>query len=208
MNHFLPFGRKNLADAFAKSIFPCNLMVLLLKGGMTKIESERSAAWFSAFDWGSKGREFESLRSDHSFSTRHSGLYPRAFLFVLLRLIFEGKTPRCLYRRRFRGNPAAPKFLFRRFIHSVFQSSGTLSTAPLLQPWIQPFADILHMYVLRQAILNRVYTELQNLLHAVYGFTFVLESKVFCLPIVQILQFWQVKLIGNATSPIGKQACF
>ena len=65
MNHFLPFGRKNLADAFAKSIFPCNLMVLLLKGGMTKIESERSAAWFSAFDWGSKGREFESLRSDH-----------------------------------------------------------------------------------------------------------------------------------------------
>jgi hypothetical protein len=36
MNHFLPFGRKNLADAFAKSIFPCNLKVLLLKGGMMK----------------------------------------------------------------------------------------------------------------------------------------------------------------------------
>ena len=67
MNHFLPFGRKNLADAFAKSIFPCNLMVLLLKGGMTKIESERSAAWFSAFDWGSKGREFESLYPDQFF---------------------------------------------------------------------------------------------------------------------------------------------
>jgi hypothetical protein len=36
MNHFLPSGRKNLADAFAKSIFPCNLMVLLLKRGMMK----------------------------------------------------------------------------------------------------------------------------------------------------------------------------
>ena len=69
---------------------------------------------------------------------------------------------------------------------------------------MQLFADILHMFVLRQAILNRVYTELQNLLHAVYGFTFVLESKVLCQPTVQVLRFWQVKLIGNATSPIGK----
>ncbi len=56
--------------------------------------SEHSAAWFSAFDWGSKGREFESHCSDHSFTTRHLGLCSSAFLFACLRGIFEVKTPR------------------------------------------------------------------------------------------------------------------
>ena len=50
---------------FAKSVSPCNLLAFSSKREHQKIKSERSAAWFSAFDWGSKGREFESLRSDH-----------------------------------------------------------------------------------------------------------------------------------------------
>ena len=70
--------------------------------------------------------------ADHSFTIRHLGLYPSAFLFAILRAFFEVKTPQCLYCRRFRVNPAAPKYPFLRFIHSVFQSPGTLSTAPFL----------------------------------------------------------------------------
>ena len=35
----------------------------------------RSAVWFSAFDWGSKGREFESHRPDHFFCSLFSGPY-------------------------------------------------------------------------------------------------------------------------------------
>ena len=32
------------------------------------LKSGYSAAWSSAFDWGSKGREFESLYPDHFFA--------------------------------------------------------------------------------------------------------------------------------------------
>ena len=149
-----------------------------------------------------------SFNPDHSFTTRHLGLYPSAFLFAFLRVFFEVKPPEKPYCRIHRVNPAAPKFLFLRFIHSVFQSSGTLSTAPLLQPWIQPFADILHMYVLRQAILNRVYTELQNLLHAVYGFTFVLEAKVFCQPTVQVLPILAGQMDGKRDLSYWKTCTF
>ena len=41
------------------------------------LSSGRSAAWFSAFDWGSKGREFESLRPDHlkSLNFNELGLF-------------------------------------------------------------------------------------------------------------------------------------
>ena len=34
-----------------------------------------SAVWFSAFDWGSKGREFESHHPDHFFCSLFSGPY-------------------------------------------------------------------------------------------------------------------------------------
>ena len=44
--------------------------------------SGRSAAWFSAFDWGSKGRGFESRRPDHQFSHSSSMAYPLAGCFV------------------------------------------------------------------------------------------------------------------------------
>ena len=38
------------------------------KGVILSGKSGYSAAWFSAFDWGSKGREFESLYPDHFFA--------------------------------------------------------------------------------------------------------------------------------------------
>jgi hypothetical protein len=38
------------------------------------LASGRSAVWFSAFDWGSKGREFESLRPDQLKSLNPNGL--------------------------------------------------------------------------------------------------------------------------------------
>ena len=71
-----------------------------------------------------------SFNPDHSFSTRHLGLCPSAFIFAILRAFFEVKTPQCLYCRRFRVNPAAPKSPLFRFIHSAFQSPWTLSTTP------------------------------------------------------------------------------
>ena len=46
------------------------------------IESECSAAWFSAFDWGSKGREFKSHHSDHFLFIRISSLPAGVFLFL------------------------------------------------------------------------------------------------------------------------------
>ena len=41
----------------------------------------RSAVWFSAFDWGSKGREFESHHPDHFFVLSFSVLTDRIFLY-------------------------------------------------------------------------------------------------------------------------------
>ena len=35
---------------------------------LEEISSGYSAVWPSAFDWGSKGREFESLYPDHFFA--------------------------------------------------------------------------------------------------------------------------------------------
>ena len=147
----------------------------------------RSAAWFSAFDWGSKGREFKSLRPDHSFTIRHLGLYPSAFLFAILRVFFEVKPPEKPYCRIHRVNPAAPKFPFFRFIHSVFQSPGTLSTAPL-----QPTLDIASYAYSSPIRVTAIHSKslarsLQTLLRAVYEFTFVLEPKVFCQPKVQVV---------------------
>ena len=40
----------------------------------------RSAVWFSAFDWGSKGREFESHHPDHFFALSFPVLTDRIFL--------------------------------------------------------------------------------------------------------------------------------
>ena len=44
-------------------------------------KSGYSAAWFSAFDWGSKGREFESLYPDHFFVLYNPVLYGWIFLY-------------------------------------------------------------------------------------------------------------------------------
>ena len=44
----------------------------------------RSAVWFSAFDWGSKGREFESHRPDHFFCSLFSGPYRPDFFIPCL----------------------------------------------------------------------------------------------------------------------------
>ena len=109
------------------------------------------------FDWGSKGREFESHCSDHSFTIRHLGLYPSAFLFAILRVIFEVKTPQCLYCRRFRVNPDAPKSHILRFIHSVFQSPGTLSTALLPATLDIAIYRYSAAFALSQSIPNRLH---------------------------------------------------
>ena len=139
------------------------------------------------FDWGSKGREFESHCSDHSFPIRHLGLYPSACFFARLRVFFEVKRPQCLYCKRFRVNPAAPKYPFLRFIHSVFQSSGTLSTAPLLTT-----LDIASYAYSAPICVTAIHSKsparsLHNLLRTVYGFTLVLEPKVFRQPKVQVV---------------------
>ena len=122
--------------------------------------------------------------ADHSFTIRHLGLYPSAFLFAILRVFFEVKTPQCLYCRRFRVNPAAPKAPFLRFIHSVFQSPGTLSTAPFLATL--NIASYAYSAPIRVTAIHFKSTarSLQKLLCAVYGFTLVLEPKVFCQPFV------------------------
>ena len=45
------------------------------------IESECSAAWSSAFDWGSKGREFKSHHSDHFLDSPPTGPPVGFFVF-------------------------------------------------------------------------------------------------------------------------------
>ena len=125
--------------------------------------------------------------SDHSFTIRHLGLYPSAFLFAILRVFFEVKSLQCLYCRIHRVNPDAPKSPFLRFIHSVFQSPGTLSTAPLpatLDIASYAYSAPICVTAIHSKSLAR---SLQNLLRAVYEFTFVLEPKVFCQSFVQVL---------------------
>ena len=128
-----------------------------------------------------------SFNPDHSFTIRHLGLYPSAFLFALLRVIFEVKSPEKPYRRKFRVNPDAPKSPFLRFIHSVFQSPGTLSTAPL--PATLDIASYAYSAPIRVTAIHSKSLErsLQNLLRAVYEFTFVLEPNVFRQPKVQVV---------------------
>ena len=125
--------------------------------------------------------------SDHSFSTRHLGLYPSAFLFAILRVFFEVKSLQCLYCRIHRVNPDAPKSPILRFIHSVFQSPGTLSSALLHTTLEIAICRYSAPFALSQSILETIMHEWRNLLRVVCGFTFVLVAKVFRQPKVQVV---------------------
>ena len=121
----------------------------------------------------------------------------KCLFFAFLRGIFEVKTPRCLYRRRFRGNPAAPKSPLFRFIHSVFQSLGTLSTAPLpttLEIAIYAYSAPIRVTAIHSISLVR---SLQNLLRAVCRFILVLEPKVFRQSKVQVLPILAGQMDGK-----------
>ena len=81
----LPFGHspRHFDEAIVKAI-----RTLLTKQiSKNNIYAEHSAAWFSAFDWGAKGREFESPCSDHRFSHSPSMAYPLAGCFVSANLL-------------------------------------------------------------------------------------------------------------------------
>ena len=65
----------------------CNVL-----SAFSKASSGRSAAWFSAFDWGSKGREFESLRPDHFKACNSLSCRLFSFPFSCMRL----KVDACL----------------------------------------------------------------------------------------------------------------
>ena len=84
-------------------------------------------------------------------------------------------------------NPAAPKSPFLRFIHSVFQSPGTLST--VLLPVTLDIASYAYSAPIRVTAIHSKSTarSLQNLLRTVCGFTLVLEPKVFRQPKVQVV---------------------
>ena len=146
--------------------------------------------------------------SDHSFSTRHLGLYPSAFLFTFLRVFFEVKTPQCLYCRRFRVNPAAPKSPVFRFIHSVFQSPGTLSTTLL-----QPTLDIVSYAYIASICVIAIRFGNHNARMAEFsprriGFTFVLGVKVIGQPKVQVLPILAGQMDGKRDLSYWKTSTF
>ena len=149
-----------------------------------------------------------SFNPDHSFTIRHLGLYPSAFLFAILRVIFEVKRPQCLYRRRFRVNPDAPKFPILRFIHSLSSVAQRAEDGRFPKTWDfihRPIAaDLGHSQlclfcVIRVTAIHSksLARSLQNLLRTVCGFTLVLEPKVFRQPFVQVLPILAGQMDGK-----------
>ena len=65
---------------------------------LEEISSGYSAVWPSAFDWGSKGREFESLYPDHFFCSLKSSPFGWTFSFYA-RLWLKMNALRRLSRR-------------------------------------------------------------------------------------------------------------
>ena len=137
--------------------------------------------------------------ADHSFTIRHLGLYPSAFLFAILRLFFEVKTPESPYCRIRRVNPTAPKSPFFRFIHSVFQSPGTLSTAPLPATLDIAICRYPAPFGLLQSIPNRLHALCKIFSAPCTNSPSCLSQRSFASHLFKSCPFWQVKWMGNTT---------